>query len=57
MTSDPWDLSASVDWIKATASISGLEYTLPIGNQLEIKMIVPSASEASTIMITLAGAV
>jgi hypothetical protein len=45
VTSDPWDVSASGDWIKATASITGLNYTLPIGNQLEIKMIVPSASD------------
>ena len=44
VTSDPWDALAGGTWVKATAAISGLDYTLPIGNRLEVKMIVPSAS-------------
>lgn len=44
VTADPWDASASGSWVSATAAISGLDYTVPTGNQLEIKMIVPAAS-------------
>ncbi|MDP6821975.1 MAG: hypothetical protein QF554_01630 [Dehalococcoidia bacterium] len=44
VTSDPWDAAASGTWVQATAAITGLDYTLPTGNQLEIKIIVPPAS-------------
>ncbi|MBT4073134.1 MAG: hypothetical protein HOE75_05585 [Chloroflexi bacterium] len=44
VTADPWDASASGTWVEASATITGLDYTLPIGNQLEIKLIVPGTS-------------
>jgi hypothetical protein len=44
VTSDPWDTLDTGTWVKATAAITGLNYTIPIGNQLEIKLIVPAAS-------------
>jgi len=44
VTSDPWDASASGTWVKANATFTGLDYTLPIGSQLEVKLVVPDTS-------------
>ena len=44
VTSDPWDTLSSGTWVKATAAITGLNYTLEIGDQLEIKLVVPATS-------------
>jgi len=41
---DPWSPSAT--WEKKTITISGLNYTIPSGNQLEVKLIVGDSSGA-----------
>ncbi|MFP6593395.1 MAG: hypothetical protein VB860_00245 [Dehalococcoidia bacterium] len=48
VTSDPWDTLSSGTWVKATAAITGLNYTLEIGDQLEIKLVVPATQHRAT---------
>ena len=39
---DPWDVSET--WAMKTITISGLNYTVPAGNELEVKLTVGNAS-------------
>ncbi|MCH7740540.1 MAG: hypothetical protein IIC93_10410, partial [Chloroflexi bacterium] len=44
VSADPWDTGASGAFVSKTAQITGLNYTVAAGNQLEVKVIVGAGS-------------
>jgi hypothetical protein len=44
VTSGPWDTGASGTWVSKTVAIPAVDYTVPAGNRLEVKVIVGSSS-------------
>ena len=44
LVDDDWQ-GGSTDWVNKTLAINGLGYTIPAGNELEIKLIVESNAD------------
>jgi hypothetical protein len=46
LTAGPWDAAASGTWVPKTVSIAAVNYAVPAGNRLEVKLIVDTAAGA-----------
>ena len=44
MEEEDWQGDSST-WVLKTISVTGIDYTIPAGNELEVKLICPSESD------------